>query len=66
MEGRSRKTLSGRKFGCGFARAERVMEDIEDIIAPVNSDEQKGFVTILHRRFAFKSFVFQHLIQMIQ
>jgi len=48
MEGRSRKTLSGRKFGCGFARAEMVMEDIEDIIAPVNSDKQKGFVTILH------------------
>ena len=48
--GRSRKTLSGRKLGCGVARAERVMEDIGDIIAPVNSDKQKGFITILIRQ----------------
>jgi len=44
--GRSRKTLSGRRLGCGFARAERVMEDIGDIIAPVHSGKQKSFMAI--------------------
>ena len=31
--GKSRKTLRGRRLGCTPARAERVMDDIEDIIA---------------------------------